>query len=86
MNNLSEISNVQHPTVFKSEAGRRMILAHYRKLLDSVDFEYTERYVETTYGSTYILESGSPDFPERIVCCAIFIGKAYNADRKVNKF
>ena len=32
-------------------------------MLASYHFVYRERYVDTSYGLTYILESGSPDLP-----------------------
>ena len=50
-------------SIFKSPAGRQRILEQYDKLLATVDFTYQERYVDTVYGSTYILESGSPKMP-----------------------
>jgi pimeloyl-ACP methyl ester carboxylesterase len=50
-------------SVFKSEGGRQRIIDHYDKLLSLHDFEYRERYVDTSFGSTYILESGRDDQP-----------------------
>lgn len=50
-------------SIFKSPAGRQFILDQYDKMLASYDFVYRERYVDTSYGLTYILESGSPDLP-----------------------
>lgn len=32
-------------------------------MLKAFDFEYREQYVDTSYGSTYVLESGSHDLP-----------------------
>jgi len=49
--------------VFKSEEGRREILSHYSRLLGTVGFTYRERYVDTSFGKTYILEAGDPEKP-----------------------
>lgn len=49
--------------VFKTEEGRRKILSYYSKLLGSVNFAYQERYVDTRFGKTYILEAGDPEKP-----------------------
>lgn len=48
---------------FKSEDGRLKILENYRRLLKKVNFSYTERYVETAFGKTYLLEAGDADNP-----------------------
>ena len=50
-------------SVFKSATGRQRILDQYDRLLSTFDFTYQERYIETSYGSTYLLESGAPDLP-----------------------
>lgn len=49
--------------VFKTDEGRRKILSYYSKLLGSVTFAYQERYVDTRFGKTYILEAGDPEKP-----------------------
>ena len=49
--------------VFKSGEGRRLILDHYRTLLQHVDFAYKESFHDTRYGETYVLESGSAALP-----------------------
>ncbi len=49
--------------VFKTDEGRRKILSYYSKLLGSVNFAYQERYVDTKFGKTYILEAGDPEKP-----------------------
>lgn len=49
--------------VFKSEEGRRKILSHYSGLLGAVGFSYRERYVDTAFGKTYVLEAGDPKKP-----------------------
>jgi len=50
--------------VFKSDEGRRKILSYYSKLLGMVNFAYRERYVDTKFGKTYILEAGDPEKPD----------------------
>ena len=50
-------------SVFKSAEGRQRILEQYDRLLAKFDFAYQERYIETTYGSTYLLEAGAHDQP-----------------------
>lgn len=49
--------------VFKTDEGRRKILSYYSKLLGSVNFAYQERYVDTKFGKTYVLEAGDPEKP-----------------------
>lgn len=49
--------------VFKTDEGRRKILSYYSNLLGSVNFAYQERYVDTRFGKTYILEAGDPEKP-----------------------
>ncbi len=49
--------------VFKTEEGRRKILSHYSRSLGTVDFSYRERYVDTVFGKTYVLEAGDPKNP-----------------------
>jgi len=50
-------------SVFKSKAGRQRILDQYDKLLSTFDFAYTERYIDTAFGSTYVMESGPRNLP-----------------------
>jgi pimeloyl-ACP methyl ester carboxylesterase len=54
-------------STFKSAEGRTRILAHYDRLLAKVDFNYRERYVNTRFGATYILESGEESLPPLIL-------------------
>lgn len=54
-------------SIFKSEFGRERIIEHYNRLLAAVDFEYKEYYVETSFGTTYILESGSDSNPSLVL-------------------
>lgn len=54
-------------SVFKSQAGRQLILDQYDLLLSAFDFEYQERIIETTYGATYVLESGAGELPPLVL-------------------
>jgi pimeloyl-ACP methyl ester carboxylesterase len=54
-------------SIFKSKEGRQRILDQYNKLLSAFDFEFRERYVDTIYGPTYVLESGPNDLPQLIL-------------------
>ena len=54
---------IDDTAVFKTPEGRHHILKQYDRLLLSVEFTYKEPYIETHYGSTYVLESGTPDQP-----------------------
>jgi pimeloyl-ACP methyl ester carboxylesterase len=47
--------------VFKSDEGRRKVLSFYGRSLKSVDFSFRERYVDTAFGKTYVLEAGDPE-------------------------
>lgn len=53
--------------VFKSEEGRRKILSFYSKSLGAVNFSYQERYVDTAFGKTYVLEAGVPENPSVVL-------------------
>ena len=50
-------------SVFKSPEGRRRILEQYDKLLSKFDFTYREHYIETSFGATYVIESGAESLP-----------------------
>lgn len=47
--------------VFKSEEGRRRVLSFYGKSLEAFDFNFRERYIDTAFGKTYVLEAGDPE-------------------------
>lgn len=51
--------------VFKSEESRDRIRSRYNQILSA--FPYRQRYAETSYGKTFVLESGSPGNPELIL-------------------
>lgn len=49
--------------VFKSEEGKSAILDYYKKLLSQLSYSYTEKLVNTTFGSTYVFEAGEKENP-----------------------
>lgn len=49
--------------LYKSEAGKREVLEQYRKILGRWPVENRQYEVETRYGSTFVIESGSRDNP-----------------------
>lgn len=51
--------------VFKSEEGRDKIRGYYNKILSF--FPLTQRYVETSFGKTFVLEAGSSKNPAVIL-------------------
>ena len=53
--------------VFKTDEGRRKILSHYGRLLENANFACRERYVDTAFGKTYLLEAGDPEKPAVIL-------------------
>jgi len=61
--NSSNVRASDSGSVFKTKEGRQLILDQYYKILAEFDFEYKEQYVDTSYGSTYIIESGAQDLP-----------------------
>lgn len=51
--------------VFKSAEGRDRIRARYSEILAS--FPFRQNYVDTSFGRTFVLESGEPDGPPLIL-------------------
>ena len=52
-------------TVFKSTEGRDRIRARYSEILAS--FPFRQNYVDTSFGRTFVLESGEPNGPPLIL-------------------
>lgn len=50
--------------IYKSEEGRKKILAHYKKFIDEIGIPVKKRYVETSYGKTFFIEAGNTDKPK----------------------
>ena len=51
--------------VFKSEEGRDKIRGYYNKILSF--FPLTQKYVDTSFGKTFVLEAGSAKNPAVIL-------------------
>lgn len=54
-------------SLFKSESGKKEILDLYDQKLEELKIPYKSVYVETTYGTTHILKTGSPSSPPLIL-------------------
>lgn len=53
--------------IYKSEAGKQQVLEQYRKILSSWPVENHQYEVDTRFGSTFIIESGSKENPPLIL-------------------
>jgi len=53
--------------LFKSEEGKAEILSLYDKKLEQLDIEYESRYVNTRFGSTHVLVTGSKENPPLVI-------------------
>lgn len=51
--------------VFKSVDGRDKIRGYYNKILSF--FPFTQRYVDTSFGKTFVLEAGTDEYPAVIL-------------------
>lgn len=51
--------------VFKTEESRDIIRTRYAQILSA--FPFKQRYIKTTFGSTFVLEAGSADHPALIL-------------------
>jgi len=56
---------VNRYNVFKSEEGRDKIRGYYNKILSF--FPFTQRYVDTSFGKTFVLEAGTDEYPAVIL-------------------
>jgi pimeloyl-ACP methyl ester carboxylesterase len=45
-------------TIYKSVEGKNKLQTHYQSYLDSFDFDVEERFVDTRFGKTHILQTG----------------------------
>lgn len=53
--------------IFKSERGRQEIIDVYSGFLSGLKIKYVQRFVDTSYGKTYVLETGSRENPTLIL-------------------
>lgn len=49
--------------IFKSEQGKQIIMEHYDAIMQKVSFSYTPLTLQTSFGSTYLIESGKQENP-----------------------
>jgi len=49
--------------IYKSEQGRQDIIKGYKAYLSGLPVKYEEKYIDTGYGKTYVLEAGSRKKP-----------------------
>lgn len=56
---------MKNKSVFKSQEGREKVLSYYNQVLNFFPFE--KRYVSTSFGKTFILQSGNKDMPPVIL-------------------
>lgn len=54
---------MKNKRVFKSEESKQRVLSHYKNLLNNLTVAYQERFIDTSYGKTYLLEAGNKDNP-----------------------
>jgi hypothetical protein len=45
--------------IYRTEVGREQVKAYYSKVLAT--FPFTQRYVDTAFGKTFLLETGPPE-------------------------
>lgn len=53
--------------IYKSESGKQEVLGQYREILANWPVENHQYEVETSFGSTFVIESGSKDNPPLIL-------------------
>jgi len=54
-------------TIYKSEAGKELILSLYREILEEWPMANRQYQVETRHGSTFVIESGDAAKPPLIL-------------------
>lgn len=46
-------------SIYKSEKGKEAIISLYEKQLERLDQKYEDRYIDTTFGKTHLIETGN---------------------------
>ena len=59
-------------SLYKSEQAKKIAYASYDKAMDLWDIEYTEDFVETSYGKTHIILSGDTNAKPLVVLPGLF--------------
>ena len=52
--------------VFKTEEGKKAIIDHYDGLMKGIPVDYTEHFADTSFGQTYVIETGMASKPKVI--------------------
>jgi len=52
--------------VFKTEEGKKAIIDHYDGLIKGIPVDYTEHFADTSFGRTYVIETGMASKPKVI--------------------
>ncbi len=53
--------------IYKSEEGKRKLMGHYDSLITQWPVAHKERYLDTSYGSTFLIEAGEEGMPAVIL-------------------
>ena len=54
-------------SIYKSEAGKQKVLEEYRKLIAAWPVEKKSHLIPTSYGETFVMESGNPEHPALVL-------------------
>lgn len=54
-------------TIYKSEAGKWMVLDEYKKIIAAWPVENKQHQIPTSYGETFVIESGNPENPALVL-------------------
>ena len=61
-------------SIYKSESDKQTLLALYKEKLQSLDLEYEDVFVETSFGQTHVLTVGDADSPPVVLLHGINAG------------
>ena len=53
------MNNANMKTIYRTEEGKKKILDLYDRQLERLDVPYKDIYVETSFGTTHVIETGS---------------------------
>lgn len=57
--NNSELTEFFRTSIYKSDRGKEAILSLYERQLERLDKRCENRYIDTTFGKTYLIETGN---------------------------
>lgn len=79
-------------SLYSSSEAKEAILAIYQQKLNSLDIEYRSKYIQTSFGNTHILVTGSPQNPPLLLihgsngCAPIALEVYPNLSKKYQVF